>query len=251
MVVSLSGKVALVTGGSAGLGAAIVRRLAGEGCSVAINYSSSKDRAEILAAEVRTERIKTLVLQGDVASESVCKSLVEKTIEGLGRIDILISNAGWTRIVNFANLDELTDDDFDRCYAMNVKAHFYLFRAAKPYFDRAADGGVFLVTSSVAGVKPTGSSIPYSITKAAAIHLVKGLAKTQGPKSRVNAICPGLLLTEWGLSFGPDRIKSVESSLPLKHSSLLDDTADLFIAAAKNTSMTGSILAVDSGMSLI
>ncbi|KAK9354943.1 hypothetical protein V1523DRAFT_439053 [Lipomyces doorenjongii] len=218
MVVSLSGKVAVVTGGSAGLGAMIVRRLAGDGCSVAINYSSSTDRAEILAAEVRKESIKTLVLQGDVASESMCKSLVEKTIEGLGRIDILISNAGWTRIVNFANLDGLTDDDFDRCYAMNVKTHFYLFRAAKPYFDTAADGGVFLVTSSVAGLKPTGSSVPYSITKAAALHLVKVLAKTQSAA---------------------------------KHLSLLDDTADPFLAAAKNTSMTGSILAIDSGMSVI
>ncbi|KAK9494307.1 hypothetical protein V1508DRAFT_403161 [Lipomyces doorenjongii] len=216
MVVSLSGKVALVTGGSA-------------------------DRAEILAAEVRKESIKTLVFQGDVASESMYKSLVEKTIEGLGRMDILISNAGWTRIVNFANLDGLIDDDFDRCYAMNVKTHFYLFRAAKPYFDRAADGGV---SSSVAGLKPTGSSVLYSITKAAALHLVKVLAKTQGPKSRVNAISPGLLLTEWGLSFGPERITAVESSLPLKHLSLLDDTADPFVAAAQ-------ILAVDSGMSVI
>uniref|UniRef100_A0A060T171 ARAD1C22110p n=1 Tax=Blastobotrys adeninivorans TaxID=409370 RepID=A0A060T171_BLAAD len=251
-MVSLKGKIALVTGGSAGLGAAIVRKLAVEGCNVAINYSSSKDRAEALAKEVSdSHKIKAIVLQGDVSKASVCKDLVEATVAQLGGLDVVVSNAGWTRVVDFTKIDELEEEDFDRCYNMNVKAHFNLFRASKPHFDAAADGGVFLVSASVAGLKPGGSSIPYSLTKAASIHLVKCLAKSQGPKCRVNAVCPGLLLTEWGLRFGEERIKKMEQLVPLKFSSKIEDNADMFIALAKNSSATGAIVSVDSGMSVV
>ncbi|KAK9452134.1 uncharacterized protein V1518DRAFT_410443 [Limtongia smithiae] len=254
MVVSLSGKVALVTGGSAGLGAAVARRLAGEGCAVAINYASSADRARALADEIAAEHgVRTLVLCGDVASEAVCRDLVERTVAELGRLDLVVSNAGWTRIVNFADLDGVTEHDFDKCYALNVKSHFWLFRAAKPHLASGDEefGGSFLVTSSVAGLKPAGSSIPYAITKSAAVHLVKVLAKAHGPNIRVNAICPSLLLTEWGKSFGPERIKAVTASLPLKRLPSLDDAADAFISTARNTSITGSIIVVDSGMAVV
>lgn len=252
MGISLKGKVALVTGGSAGLGAVIVEKLAQEGCNVAINYSSSKDRAVELANKVSKEHgIKAIYLQGNVADAEACKGLIKQTADQLGGLDVIMSNAGWTRPVDFDNIEELTEEDFDKCYAMNVKSHFHLFREAKPHFEKNEDGGSFLITASTAALKPTGSSVPYSLTKATSVHLVKCLAKTQGPKSRINAICPGLLLTEWGNRFGPEKIAQMENMAPLKHSTYIDDTADMFIATAKNTSQTGAIVSVDSGLSVI
>jgi NAD(P)-dependent dehydrogenase (short-subunit alcohol dehydrogenase family) len=252
MTISLAGKVALVTGGSAGLGAAIVQKLAAGGCHVAINYAYSEGRAEELATLVASQfNVKTIKLQGDVSEEESCKRLVTETFKQLGGLDIVVSNAGWTRIINFADLDEVQVEDFDKCYSMNVKSHFYLFRAAKPYFDNNPEGGSFLITGSIAGLKPGGSSIPYSITKAASIHLTKCLAKSHGPKSRVNIVCPGLLLTEWGFKFGPERIAHIENSLPLKQTCSVEDTADVYISLAKNGSQTGSVVSVDGGMSVM
>ncbi|ANB15140.1 bifunctional hydroxyacyl-CoA dehydrogenase/enoyl-CoA hydratase FOX2 [Sugiyamaella lignohabitans] len=252
MVLSLAGKIALVTGGSAGLGAEIVRQLAAQGCHVAVNYSASRDRAEELVESVKaTHKVKALTLQGDVSQEQACKELVAETVKQLGGLDILISNAGWTRIINFADLDGVSAEDLDKTFAINVKAHFYLFREAKPHFEKNADGGSFIITASAAGLKPGGSSIPYSVSKAGSIHLAKCLAKAHGPKSRVNVICPGLLLTEWGQRFGAERIAHIENSLPLKYTSSLEDNADMFISVVKNKSMTGAVISVDSGMSLI
>jgi NAD(P)-dependent dehydrogenase (short-subunit alcohol dehydrogenase family) len=249
MSISLAGKVALVTGGSAGLGAVIVNKLAREGCHVAINYSSSKQRAEDLAQSItRAHNVKAITIQGDVSKQNSCESLVKQVVEQLGRIDVLVSNAGWTRMIDFSNLDALTDEDWDGTYAMNVKAHFFLFRAVKPHFEQNEDGGSFIVTGSVAGLKAAGSSIPYAVSKAGAAHLVKCLAKAHGPKSRVNLVAPGLLLTEWGLKFGQEKIKKIEAAMPLKQAPPLDDVAELFISIAKNRAMTGSIVAADSGV---
>lgn len=248
MSLSLAGKVALITGGSAGLGAVIAQKLAREGCNVAINYSSSKQRADDLAASIaKASNVKAITLQGDVSKAEVCESLVEQTVSQLGRIDVLISNAGWTRIVDFTDLDALTIDDWQGTYAMNTLAHFFLFRAVKPYFEKNEDGGSLVVTGSVAGLKSAGSSIPYAVSKAGAAHLVKCLAKAHGPKSRINLVAPGLLLTEWGQKFGEEKIKKIEATMPLKQAPPLDDVAELFVSIAKNRAMTGSIVVADSG----
>lgn len=252
MPLSLTGKVALITGGSAGLGACVAQKLASEGCNVAINYASSAERADALIKQLTEQyKIKAGKVQGDVSKNDTCKNIVQETVNQLGGLDIVISNAGWTRMIGFTDLDSIEDEDLDRCYAMNVKAHFYLFRAAKPYFDKNSTGGSFIITSSSAGLKPSGSSMPYSFTKASAIHLGKCLAKTFGPQSRVNVVAPGLLLTEWGLKFGPERIKHVENLLPLKHTPELEDAADAYISIAKSNSMTGSVVSVDCGMAIV
>lgn len=252
MPVSLAGKVALITGGSAGLGACIAQKLAAQGCNVAINYSSSSERAEALVSQLSsTYNVKAVKVQGDVSQNETCRNIVQETVSLLGGLDIVISNAGWTRMIAFNDLEAIEDEDLDRCYSMNVKSHFYLFRAAKPHFDKNAEGGSFIITSSSAGLKPSGSSMPYSFTKASAVHLGKCLAKTFGPQSRVNVVAPGLLLTEWGLKFGPERIKHVENLLPLKHTPELEDAADAYVSIAKSNSMTGSVVSVDCGMAIV
>jgi len=90
----------------------------------------------------------------------------------------------------------------------------------------------------------------YSVTKAAGLHLMKCIASTQGPKTRINAILPGLLLTEWGLQYSEERIKAIKEAAPLKHETFLDDCADAYISAAKNTSMTGQQITVDAGLAI-
>jgi NAD(P)-dependent dehydrogenase (short-subunit alcohol dehydrogenase family) len=131
----------------------------------------------------------------------------------MGRLDIVISNHGWTRLTNFLDFSEGTlESDWDKCFTYNVKSHLWLMEAAKSHLDESE--GAFVSTASLAGVKPSGSSLPYSVTKAAQIHLVKGLAKICGPRIRVNCISPGLLLTEWGMQFSEEaRNKATEATI--------------------------------------
>ena len=118
-------------------------------------------------------------------------------------------------MTNFANLEEgMLDADWDRCFLYNVKAHLWLMHAAKPHLEE--NEGAFVTTASIAGVKPSGSSLPYSVTKAATIHLTKALAVICSPKVTVNSVSPGLLLTDWGLSFGEQKIEAATQATKLK-----------------------------------
>lgn len=142
-------------------------------------------------------------------------NLVEETVKTMGRLDVVVSNAGWTRITDFMNMDEqVLEDDWDKCFLYNVKSHLWLAYAAKPHLEKTE--GAFITTASVAGVKPSGSSLPYSVTKAALIHLTKGLAVICAPKIRVNSVSPGLMLTEWGLKFPKDKIEKSTQNTKLK-----------------------------------
>lgn len=131
---------------------------------------------------------------------------------------------------------------------MNVKAPFFTLRAALPTFNANPDGGAFIFTSSIAGRVAGGSSLPYSISKAAQLHLMKAMAATQGPKVRVNAVLPGLLLTEWGSKYPPEAIKAMEERAFLKRVTELEDCAQMFIDIAGNNSMTGQAITIDAGL---
>ncbi|KAJ5328537.1 hypothetical protein N7541_001323 [Penicillium brevicompactum] len=250
MPYSLSGRNVLITGGSRGLGALSAEKFASEGSNIAINYMNNKEVAEKVASDIASKyNVKTVVIQGDAGKKQDCINAVHAAIEQLGGLDIIISNAGWTKMTNFGDLDAMDDDDWDKCWSINVKSSFHLFKAALPTFNANPDGGVFLITASIAGVSPTGSSLPYAVTKAALIHLMKCLAQTQGAKVRVNAILPGLLLTEWGQRFAPEKIDAWTSATALKRVPEVEDCADMFITLAKNASMTGQAIQIDSGFS--
>mmetsp|Transcript_7039 Transcript_7039/g.8920 ORF Transcript_7039/g.8920 Transcript_7039/m.8920 type:complete len:252 (-) Transcript_7039:53-808(-) len=251
MAWKLKGKVALITGGSAGLGAAIARQLAAEEVNLAINYNNSDVRAVKLSEQLASEfGIKTVTIKGDIFDPSIGSKLVNETLDKLGRLDIVISNAGWTKIVPYDDLDALDDELWDGCFNANVKAHFKLFKAAKKVFDQNEDGGTFIVSASVAGRIVYGSSIPYAVSKAALIHLVRMLAKTQGPKVRIHAVCPGLLLTEWGKRFSPERIDKTKAMSPINTLADVDETAAQFVLLSKLSTSTGSIVSMDGGISI-
>jgi NAD(P)-dependent dehydrogenase (short-subunit alcohol dehydrogenase family) len=168
MAVSVSNTVALITAGSAGLGAATARAFAALRMRVVINYHSDEERANKLLKELseisRAAGVEEIngksffAIKADVASRLDLTRLVEITVKEMGQLDVVFSNAGWTRLANFKDLDDnVNDEDWDRCFNMNVKSHLYLMHAAKEHLK--ATNGSFITTSSAAGVKPIGSSM--------------------------------------------------------------------------------------------
>ncbi|KAJ5585212.1 uncharacterized protein N7459_005012 [Penicillium hispanicum] len=273
MPYSLLGRNVLITGGSRGLGALVAQKFAAEGSNIAINYMSNKETANKVASDIANKyNVKTVVIQGDAGNKDACANTVKSAIEQLGGLDVVVSNAivadnsskGWTKMTNFADLDAMDDADWDKCWNINVKSSFHLFKAALPTFNANPEGGAFIITSSTAGVTAAGSSLPYAVTKAArmwnniimpnisliqstVIHLMKCLASSQGEKIRVNAVLPGLLLTEWGQQFSPEKIDAWKGKTALQRLPEVEDTADMYVTIAKNNSMTGQ--AVRMGMS--
>lgn len=251
MPYNLKGRNVLITGGSRGLGALLAEKFAHEGSNIAVNYNENEGRARQVADKVSKDYgTKAVVIKGDVGVLADCERIVEEAIKGLGGLDVIISNAGWTKFAEFGNLDACHEEDWDKMWAVNCKANLHLLRKALPTLKSNPDGGVFLVSASVAGIGQTGSSMGYAVSKAAAIHLMKCLAGTQGPKIRVNAVLPGLLLTEWGQRFKPEQVQAVKDKSLLKMETDLEDCADAYVAAAKNTSMTGQNIQIDAGLAM-
>ncbi|KZF23300.1 NAD(P)-binding protein [Xylona heveae TC161] len=246
-------KVVLVTAGSAGLGAAVVKALAAAGqYRIVVNYSSNRERAEDLIKEIEKaypssfSSTRFAAIQADVSKRDEIIRLVEKTVSTMGRLDAIVSNAGWTRFSNFLDLDEsVVESDWDKCFNMNVKSHLFLMHAAKKHLE--ATEGAFLLTASTAGVIPAGSSMAYSVSKAAEIHLMKCLAKSTGPRIRVNSVSPGLMLTDWGLQFPQEQINAYKEQTKLKSIPAVEDVAQQVLCFIQNRSITGANIVIDSG----
>jgi ketoreductase RED2 len=241
----LDGRVAIVTGSSSGIGAAIARRLSELGCRVVVNSSSSVAAGTAVAESLPSE---ALYVQADISDQAQGRALVERAVERFGRLDVLVNNAGWTRIVEHADLDALTDEILQRTFEVNVFGTWWLTRAAMPYLRRSPDPNV-VMTTSVAGLRPIGSSIAYAMSKAALNHLTALLAKSCGPV-RVNAVAPGLIDTP--LSAGlRDQHAAVAATAPLRRSGRPEDCAEAVIGLLRNTYVTGQVVVVDGGSSLL
>ena len=195
-------------------------------------------------------RVKTAVVQGDMSRMADCKALVRKTIEELGGLDVMISNAGNTKIAPFGDIYALTEEDWDYTWSVLTKANVFLLQEALPTFKANPDGGVFLIMCSLAGLITNGSSLAYSVTRAATQHLTRCLAQSQAPKVRVNAVCPGLISTERTAVFSEETVKGFEDMAVLKRLTTTEEAADVFIFLAKNLAMTGASIRVDSGMAV-
>ncbi|KAH8687188.1 short chain dehydrogenase/reductase-like protein [Tricladium varicosporioides] len=246
--------VVLITASSAGLGAEAARAFAAGGARVVINYFSRSEKADEVIKELEalqppasgdiTPRF--FALKADASKRLDMIQLVEDSVAKMGRLDCVVSNHGWTKVRNFQDLeDNVEEDDWDRCFNMNVKSHLWLFHAAKKYLENSS--GSFITTASIAGVTPSGSSMAYSVTKAAQIHLMKALAKTSGPHIRVNSISPGLLLTEWGLNFPQAKIDNNINNSVLKRLATVEDCARQIVCLANNSSQTGTNTVIDGG----
>ena len=241
----LDGKVALVTGSSSGIGESTARRLAGLGANVVVNSSSSVEAGEAVAASLPS---KSIYVQGDISDAASRENLLGSTIEQFGHLDILVNNAGWTTVVDHADIDALTDEIMRKTFEVNVFGTWGLTKSAIPLLRESSDGNVVFVTS-VAGVRPVGSSMAYSMTKTALNKMAQLLAKSYGPV-RFNAVAPGLVATPWTSDWDAMHATVAEKA-PLHRSATPDDIAEGVLAFVRNSYVTGAILVVDGGLSQI
>jgi 3-oxoacyl-[acyl-carrier protein] reductase len=244
----LSGKVAVVTGASKGIGASIAKHLAAEGAAVVVNYASSKAGADKVVAEIAKAGGRAVAVQADVAKKTEIDRLFAESKKAFGALDILVNNAG---IYEFVPLEGVTEEHFHRQFNLNVLGLILTTQEAVKQFGPA--GGSIINISSVASsaAPPTGSV--YSATKAAVDAVTKSLAKELGPRQiRVNAINPGMVETEGVHSAGiadSDFRKQVEAMTPLGRIGQPQDiaTAAVFLASADSAWITGETLVIAGG----
>lgn len=252
-------KVAIVTGSSSGVGAALAQQLAARGASVVINYSRSAEGAEATRKAIVEAGGTAIVVQGDVSVQGDCERIVDAAVEAFGRVDILVNNAGTTTFVPHHELDQLTEEIWMRTLKVNLVGAFFMSRAVVPHL-RQAGGGSIVMTSSIAGVSANGSSIAYCASKAGMNSLTRTLAKTLGKdKIRVNAVLPGLIDGDWAFSTwggGDDEQyaglkKMFEDQTPLEHVVTPGDVADAIMSLLTGSDyVTGQLVTIDSGFTL-
>lgn len=235
------GKVVLVTGSSSGIGESVVRRFAALGASVVVNSARSLDAGEAIAAQLGGN---ARYVQGDIADAGQARSLIDATIDHFGRLDILVNNAGWTTRIDHHDLDALDDEIFRRTFEVNVFGTWSVTKAAMPHLQNSEDPNVVNITS-IAGIRPVGSSIAYSMSKAALNHMTLLLAKSFGPV-RVNAVAPGLVATPWTEEWD-DLHGALAKHNPVPRSATPDDVAEATLAVVRNRYVSGEIFVVDGG----
>jgi len=245
----LKDRVALVTGGGTGIGRAIATYLAREGAAVAVNYSRSEADAHQTVAELKGLGVPSLAVRADVADDGEVREMVEKVRGELGRLDILVNNAGFTRFVDHANLEGMTEGDWDRIFAVNVKGVFCCCRAVAAMMKEQGWGRIINI-ASISGLSGQGSSIAYAASKAAVISLTKSLARVLGPEITVNAIAPGFIDTRWfdGVESIDSRRQAYSQAAPLKRVGKPEDIAEVALSLAADwNSVTGQVIVADCG----
>ncbi|WP_368564297.1 3-oxoacyl-ACP reductase family protein [Pseudoxanthomonas sp. UTMC 1351] len=242
----LSGKVALVTGGSRGIGAAIAKRLARDGADVALTYASAADDARIVSAAIEQYGRRALAIAADSADPRAVIDAVERTVAELGRIDILVNNAG---IFPYGPLDEVTLEIFDRTMSIHVRASFVAAQAAARHMH---DGGRIINIGSCLGERVGGPNMTvYAASKAALVGLSKGLAQDLGPRGiTANVVQPGPVDTDMNPANGPDA-EAARQGLALRRYGHVDDIAAMvaLLAGEGGRFVTGAAIAVDGGFS--
>lgn len=245
-------KVVIVTGGGTGVGRATSLAMARLGYNVIVNYSRSRQEAEVTAAEALALGVNAIAYQADVADDKACRAMAAYTMESLGRIDVLVNCAGTTDFIPFHDLDAVTDESWERLYKVNVVGAFHCARAVREPMLASGDG-IIINVSSVAAQLGQGSSIPYCCTKAALDNLTVSLARTLAPQIRVNGVAPGFIDGRWtrgGLGPKYDTIKEAyEKTLPLGCVCQPEDIADGIVSLITGSRLvTGQTLTVDAGM---
>ena len=241
------GKVALITGGGTGIGRATALLLAQHGADIAVNFSRSETEAQNTVMDIEKLGRRAIKIRADVADNSAVTAMVETVLRQLGRLDILVNSAGWTRFADFKDLDALDDEAWDRTMAVNVKGPFYCTRAAVAPM-RKVGAGVVINLSSIAGLIARGSSIPYAASKSALNIVTRALARALAPEIRVNAVAPGVADTRW-VKGQEAFVRGAQLQTPMRRIATPQEIAQSILSLiADNDFVTGQILNVDGGM---
>ena len=245
----LSGKVAVVTGASKGIGAGIAKQFAAEGAAVVVNYASSKSDADKVVDEISKRGGKAIAVQGDVAKKKDIERLFAEAKEAFGKIDILVNNAG---VYDFKPLEEITENEFHREFNTNVLGMMLATQESLKHFD--PEGGSIINIGSLASSLTPPTGVIYNATKGAVDAITRTLAKELGPrKIRVNSINPGMVITEGAIAGGyteGDMRKMFESQTPLGRVGETDDIAPaaVFFASDDSKWITGETLLIAGGL---
>lgn len=246
---SLTGKVALVTGGGGGIGSAICRRLAAAGAQVVVNYNSNAQKAEAVIASMAGEN--HLAIQASVTDSATLRQMAAQVRERYGKLDLLVNNAGITRPVPHADLDGLEDEWIDRILQTNFRGAFACVRAFKELL-MAGEGGTVVNISSVAAVTGIGSNVAYCASKAAMDSMTRSLARALAPKIRVVSVSPGWVWGEYASRMEPAYIQEQINKTPLGRIAQPEDVAEAVLVVATTLAFsTGCIIPVDGGRPLL
>ncbi len=243
----LQNAVAIVTGGSGGLGRRICHALANAGTDVAVGYSRSGDVAREVAQGLRDAGVRAEAFRCDVTDPDQIEALVSQVVARFGRVDILVNDAAYNKWIPFGDLDAMTLEDWSRILTVNLTGPMLCTKAVAPLMKQQGAGRIVNI-SSIAGIGPTGSSIPYAVSKAGLIHLTKCMSVALAPEILVNCVAPGYLVgTRMSSNLSPEfRQRAIDGSL-LKRPADKDDIADQVVAFCRTDSITGQTLVVDSG----
>ena len=251
---NLEGKTAIVTGSAVGVGRATALQLAERGANVVINYSRSEDDAKAAVVLVEQAGAKALLVRADVSRDEEVRDMVARTQDAFGSVDVLVNNAATTAFVNFADLEGMTEEHWDRILAVNLKGPFFCTRAVAPAMKEAGEGAIVNV-ASIAGIRAVGSSIAYAASKAGLINMTIALARVLAPEVRVNCVAPGFIDTRWlkqglGDFYEPAKQRTAEQT-PLGRVSTPEDVAQVVLGFIEGADfVTGQTTIVDGGSSI-
>lgn len=243
----LEGRVAVITGAGTGMGRAMALLFAREGAAVVVNYRESQEAAEEATREIGAAGGRAVAYRADVSREPEVRAMMQATRDRWGRLDVLVNNAGWSTRVPHAQLDDLSDEIWDRTINVNLRGAFYCVRAAVPFL-REQPGASIVNIASGAAFHGAGSSIVYGAAKAGVVTMTRSLARALAPGIRVNAVCPGLVETRFA-SWPPEAFERGHQVTPLGRLATVGEVAQaaLFFAA-EATGITGEALLVDGGL---
>ncbi|RPF29569.1 ketoreductase RED2 [Streptomyces sp. Ag109_G2-6] len=242
-------RVALVTGSSSGIGAAVAERLAAEGIRVVVNSARSAEAGKELAARLPD----AVYVQGDVSDAEDARRIVRTAIEAYGRLDILVNNAGVTRFIPLGDLEAADAAAWREIFDVNVIGAWQMITAAVPHL-RESGAGCVVNISSVSATRALGSSVPYAVSKAAVNHMTRLLASQLGPSVRVNAVAPGLIDTPW--YEGAEEVwessrEWITENTPLRRVGTPRDVAEATLYLVDAAYTTGDVLTVDGGRHIV
>jgi 3-oxoacyl-[acyl-carrier protein] reductase len=245
---NLTGKVAVVTGASKGIGAAIAKQLAEEGASVIVNYASSKSGADVVVAAIKKAGGKAVAVGGDVSKPAEAQGIIDAAVKKFGRLDILVNNSG---VYEFGPLEGVTEENFHRMFNINVLGLLLATQAAVK--QMSAGGSVINIGSAVSQITPPNSAV-YTATKGAVDAITGVLSKELGPKKiRVNSVNPGVVETEGthsGGIIGSDFEKAAVAQTPLGRTGQPGDIASVaaFLASDNSAWLTGEVITASGGL---